>query len=74
MTREQRKEYLNKLRRNGSKAQVYLYLGMACGMGTDAIIELKHFWGGDLKHPLFLIFLSGFTLFLCVQAWRSRPR
>jgi RNA polymerase sigma factor (sigma-70 family) len=74
MTREQRKEYLDKLRRHGSKAQVYLYLSLACCMGTDAIIELKHLWSGDLKHPLFLIFLSGFTLLLCVQAWRCRPR
>jgi RNA polymerase sigma factor (sigma-70 family) len=73
-TRAQRKEYLDQLRRHGSKAQVYLYLGLACCMATDAFIELKRFWNGDHSHLLFLVFLLGFILFLCVQAWRSRPR
>jgi RNA polymerase sigma factor (sigma-70 family) len=74
MTREQRKEYLGKLRRNGSKAQVYLYLGLACNCGGLAIIQFMHVWNGDRKHLLFLEFLLGFTLFLFVQAWRCRPR
>ena len=74
LTREQRKKYLEKLRCNGSKAQMYLYLGLACCMASDAIIQLKQFRSGDLKHPLFLVFLMGFTFLLCVQAWRRRPR
>ena len=74
MTHEQRKEHFDKLRRNGSKGRMYLYLGLACCMGTDAFIEFKHVWNGDHSHLLFLEFLSGFILFLLIQAWRNRPR
>jgi RNA polymerase sigma factor (sigma-70 family) len=73
VTREQRKEFLENLRRNGSKKHVYLYLGMACNMFGLVVIELRHLHDGQ-QHIAFLFFLCGFTLFLCVQAWRSRPR
>jgi len=74
MAREQRKEYFEKLRRNGSKARMYGYLGTACCMGTDAIIEFNQVWNGNHSHLLFLELLSGFILFLLIQAWRNRPR
>ncbi|HEY5042598.1 MAG TPA: RNA polymerase sigma factor [Verrucomicrobiae bacterium] len=74
MTHEQRKEHFDKLRRNGSKGRMYLYLGLACNMGGLAIIQLAHTWNGDRSHLLFLEFLSGFTLYLAVCAWRNRPR
>lgn len=74
MTQEQRKEYFEKLRRNGSKGRMYLYLGLACCMGTDAITEGEHLWNGDHTRLVFLEFLSGFILYLLVCAWRSRPR
>ena len=74
MTREQRKEYLDKLRRNGSKGRMYGYLSLACCMGTDALIEFKQVWHGNHSHLLFLLFLLGFILFLLIQAWRRRPR
>ncbi len=41
VTREKRKEILTKIRRHGSKARVYLYLGLACNMGGLAIIFFK---------------------------------
>jgi hypothetical protein len=62
------------LRRNGSKARMYGYLGTACCMGTDAIIEFNQVWNGNHSHLLFLELLSGFILFLLIQAWRNRPR
>jgi hypothetical protein len=74
MTHWRRKEYLENLHRNGSKAQVYLYLSLACAMSTDVSIEFRRVWNGDRSHLLFLAFLSGFTLLMLVQAWRRRPR
>jgi RNA polymerase sigma factor (sigma-70 family) len=53
MTREKRKEILAKIRRHGSKARVYLYLGLACNMGGLAIIQLVHAWNGDQRHLYF---------------------
>ena len=73
MTNEQRKEFSANLRRNGSKRGVYLYLGMACNMFALVMIELSHVHDGR-QHISFLLFLSVFVLFLCIQAWRSRPR
>jgi len=73
MNREQRMEFSAKLRRHGSKGSVYLFLGMACSMFALAMIQLSEM-GDGWGHIWFLLFLSGFTLFLCVQAWRSRPR
>jgi len=74
MDHEQRKEYLANQRRHCSKAQVYLYLGLACCMVTDVIIELRQILNTGHGHFLFLGFLSVFTVFLLAQAWRSRPR
>ncbi len=74
LTHEERKEHFDKLRRNGSKGRMYLYLGLACNMGGLAIVQLVHAWHGDRSHLLFLEFLSGFTLYLAVCAWRNRPR
>jgi RNA polymerase sigma factor (sigma-70 family) len=73
MTREQRKEQFDKLRRNGSKGRMFLYLGLACNMGGLAIIQSMQAWNGDRRHLYFLEFLLGFTLFLFIQAWRCRP-
>jgi len=74
MDREQRKSYRDNQRRHGSKAQVYLYMGLACCMVTDVIIEIRQIWNTGQGHFLFAGFLSIFTLFLLIQAWRSRPR
>jgi RNA polymerase sigma factor (sigma-70 family) len=74
MTHEERKEHFNKLRRHGSRGRMYLYLGLACNMGGLTIIQLVRAWNGDRNHLLFLGFLSGFTLYLAICAWRSRPR
>ena len=74
MTREERKEHFDKLRRNGSRGRMYLYLGLACNMGGLAIIQIVRAWNGDRNHLLFLGFLSGFTLYLAICAWRNRPR
>jgi len=74
MTHDERKEHFDKLRRNGSRGRMYLYIAMACNMGGLAIMELVHVWNGDPGHLLFLEGLSGFTLFLAVCAWRNRPR
>jgi RNA polymerase sigma factor (sigma-70 family) len=73
MTAEQRQEFLAKSRQQGSKWRLYLYLGMACNMAALVMLELNHLHNG-WQHIAFLIFLSGFTLFLCVQAWRALPR
>ena len=40
LTHEERKEHFDKLRRNGSKGRMYLYLGLACNMGGLAIVQL----------------------------------
>ncbi len=74
MTGEQRREYFDNLHRNGSKAQVYVYLSLACCIAMDVSIEFRHVWNGDRSHLVFLVFLSVFTLLLLIQAWRSRPR
>jgi hypothetical protein len=74
MTPEERKEHFDKLRRNGSRGRMYLYLGLACNMGGLAIVQLVRAWNGDRNHLLFLGFLSGFTLYLAICAWRNRPR
>jgi RNA polymerase sigma factor (sigma-70 family) len=74
MTREQRIEHFDKLRRNGSKGRMFLYLGLACNMGGLAIIQLTHARNGDRSHVCFLELLLAFTLFLFIQAWRCRPR
>jgi hypothetical protein len=72
MTRGQRKEYFDKLHRNGSKARVYFYLGMACVSLTPVMIELKH-WDGHGNHALLLSWV-GVAVFLFFKAWRCRPR
>jgi hypothetical protein len=74
MTREQRIEHFDKLRRNGSKGRMFLYLGLACNMGGLAIIQLTHARNGNRSHVYFSEFLLAFTLFLFIQAWRCRPR
>jgi hypothetical protein len=73
MTHEESKEHFDKLRRNGSRGRMYLYLGLACNMGGLAIIQVAHVWNGDRSHLLFFEFLTGFTLYLAVCAWRNRP-
>jgi hypothetical protein len=73
MTRERRKEYFTNLRRNGSRRNVYIYLSLACCALTDLLIESRHLRDGR-HHFYILILYSAFILFLCVQAWRSRPR
>lgn len=74
MTSEKRQEILALKRRHGSKASVYLYLGMACNMGGLLFIQLHHGWDGARQHLVFLAFVLGLTLFCFVQAWRLRPR
>jgi RNA polymerase sigma factor (sigma-70 family) len=74
MAREQRKEYLDRLRRNGSKGKVYLYLAMAANMGGLAFVEFKHLWNGERGHLLFFELLLGLSLFSFIQAWRCRLR
>jgi hypothetical protein len=73
MTREQRKEYFDKLHRNGSKARGYFYLGMGCFSLTAVMIELKH-WEGHANHALLLLPSAGVALFLFYKAWHCRPR
>ena len=73
ITRERRKEYFAKLHRNGSRKNVYLYLSLACCAFGDLLIESRHLRDGR-NHFYILVFFSVFILFLCVQAWRSRPR
>jgi len=74
MNPEERKEHFDKLRRNGSRGRMYLYLALACNMGGLAIMQLAHAWNRDRSHLLFLGFLSGFTVYLTVCAWCNRPR
>ena len=73
MTRERRKEYLAKLRRNGSRKDMYIYLSLACGSLAELLIESRYPSGGRY-HFYVLVFDPIFILFFCVQAWRSRPR
>jgi len=73
MTGDQRREFLADLRRNGSKRQVFLYLGIACNMLGLLLIEARPIHGKPL-HYYFIIFLAAFVMLLCAQAWRSRPR
>lgn len=73
MTSERRKEFFKNVSQHGSKRNVYLYLSLACCMLADLMMELKHLRDGR-GHILFSLFLLIFTMFLCVQSWRSRPR
>jgi RNA polymerase sigma factor (sigma-70 family) len=73
MTREQRKEYFDKLHRNGSKARVYFYLGMACLSLVGVMVELKN-WDGHGNDALLLLPSAGVAGFLFFKAWRCRPR
>jgi Na+/glutamate symporter len=73
MTPERRKESLANLRRNGSKKLMYFYLSLACCTFDNVLVESRHLRNGRI-HLYILFFSSAFTLFLCVQAWRSRPR
>jgi hypothetical protein len=47
-----------------------LYLGLACNMLGLLLIQIL----GKPVHYYFVIFLVAFIVFLCAQAWRSRPR
>ncbi len=73
MTDDLRREILADQRRNGSKRQVFLYLGLACNMLGLLLIEARQIQGKP-AHYYFAIFLAAFVVFLCAQAWRSRPR
>jgi RNA polymerase sigma factor (sigma-70 family) len=72
-TRERRKEYFAKLRRNGSRKDMYIYLSLACGSLAELLIEPRYPSGGRY-HFYVLVFDPIFILFFCIQAWRSRPR
>jgi uncharacterized membrane protein YbhN (UPF0104 family) len=67
------REMTDDQRHNGSKRRVFLYLGLACNMLGLLLIEIRQIQGKS-AHCYFVVFLAAFVVFLCAQAWRSRPR
>ena len=62
---------------NSPKKNMYINLGSACGMLGFLVWDVwdsRSIFGGDPVRVALLIFYSGITICLFIQAWRSRPR